>query len=130
MKRRNILCIAILMFASGVPFAKAAPNEDLKDFIVYFRSVRTPAVLALCTPVVVDKDQFSATANNWLDTNGDTISRGKKVALSRVANEQMLDEANSKMLTDVKSSFERSDAKEKTRFCADAYDSYQAPKKQ
>lgn len=120
MKLTHTILATTLACLSLPRFASEDPNRDLKDFIAYFRSVRTPVVIALCATIVDDKEAFEQTATKWLQANAESIERGKNIALSRMTGERQLDDSNKAMLAELKDEFAKDAQDGKVSFCADA----------
>ncbi len=124
MKLSHVVVLTALTATALPTIAQDKSKEGMGNFIKFFRSIRTPAVLEVCSPVVKEPAALAAAADAWLKANSKQIALGKEYSLAAGSTEETLVKDSADMQQQIKTEFaEYSDAK-KTEFCESALKSY------
>ena len=116
MKLSHVVVLTLLCATALPTIAQDMSKEGMGNYIKFFRSVRTPAVLEVCSPVVKDP---------WLKANSKQIALGKEYSLAAGSTEETLVKDSADMQVTIKKEFAEYSQAKKTEFCESAIKSYQ-----
>lgn len=125
MKLSHVVVLTVLCATALPTIAQDMSKEGMGNFIKFFRSVRTPAVLEVCSPVVKDPAALAAAADAWLKANSKQIALGKEYSLAAGSTEETLVKDSADMQETIKKEFAEYSQAKKTEFCESAIKSYQ-----
>ena len=125
MKLSHVVVLTVLCATALPTIAQDMSKEGMGNFIKFFRSVRTPAVLEVCSPVVKDPTALAAAADAWLKANSKQIALGKEYSLAAGSTEETLVKDSADMQVTIKKEFAEYSQAKKTEFCESAIKSYQ-----
>ncbi len=125
MKLSHVVVLTVLCATALPTIAQDMSREGMGNFLKFFRSVRTPAVLEVCSPVVKDPAALAAAADAWLKANSKQIELGREYSLAAGSTEETLVKDSANMQKTVKKEFAEYNQAKKTEFCDSALKSYQ-----
>ncbi len=125
MKLSHVVVLTVLCATALPTIAQDMSREGMGNFLKFFRSVRTPAVLEVCSPVVKDPAALAAAANAWLKANSKQIELGREYSLAAGSTEETLVKDSADMQKTVKKEFAEYNQAKKTEICDSALKSYQ-----
>ena len=123
---RLIVVGVVCVLAACLPPPTQREQAEVRDFLAYYRSVRTPTVVKLCAPLVADQEGFVNAARSWLNANAETIARVRASVLAKMSSED-LEKSNGRMLRELEDEFAWYSEAKKLEFCGEAYNSYTLP---